>query len=159
LLNELGCPVERLPLRSFGALAENARAIVNGLAAQRARPVVLLSLSKGSADLKMALDHPDAADVFRDVIAWISLSGLVQGTPLVAWLRRRPWRWLGVHLLLWLRGQRYSVLEELRHEGDGPLHRWPKLPPHLRLIHVVGFPLRRHLTHPFAPRAYERLAP
>ncbi|HEU0038999.1 MAG TPA: hypothetical protein VFR76_06975, partial [Verrucomicrobiae bacterium] len=159
LVKELGGPVERIPLRSFGALADNARVIADCLTAHRGRPVVLLTLSKGSADLKIALSRPDAAEVFRDVIAWVSLSGLLQGTPLVQWLRRRPLRWLGVHLLLWLRGQRYAVLEELRHEDDGPLNRWPELPPHLRVIHIVGFPLRRHLSHPFAPRAYERLAP
>jgi hypothetical protein len=27
------------------------------------------------------------------------------------------------------------------------------------VIHILGFPLRRHLAHPWAPRAYERLAP
>lgn len=50
---------------------------------------MLVSLSKGAADLKVALGLPGAAECFRRVSAWISLSGLPQGTPLVGWLNRR----------------------------------------------------------------------
>jgi len=46
----------------------------------------------------------------------------------------------------------------LRHGTGTTLSTWPSLPVHLRIVHVCGFPLRRHLTHPWAPRAYERLA-
>ena len=155
----LNCAVERIPLQSFGSLAENARQIADWLTARGGQRIALVSLSKGSADLKTALGLPNAAQLFRNVVAWISLSGLVQGTPLVAWLRRQRLRRIGVHLLLWARGQRYSTLEELHHENGRLLTEWPSLPPHLRIIHVLGFPLRRHLAHPFTPRAYERLAP
>jgi hypothetical protein len=155
----LNCAVERIPLRSFGSLSENARQIAEWLEARRGKRIALISLSKGSADLKTALGLPNAAELFDNVVAWMSLSGLVRGTPLVAWLRRQPLRRVGVHLLLWARGQRYSTVEELDHESGMLLAEWPSLPPHLRIIHVLGFPLRRHLAHPFAPRAYERLAP
>jgi hypothetical protein len=154
----MGCPVELIPVESFGSLARNAGVISKWLLQNRDQRVLLVSLSKGSADLKIALALPDAEALFENVVAWISISGLPQGTPLVAWLRRQRLRQLGVRLLLRLRGQRYSVVEELRPEADGPLAVWPVLPPRLQVIHVLGFPLRRHLAHPWAPRAYERLA-
>ncbi|MDB6064193.1 MAG: hypothetical protein JWR26_401 [Pedosphaera sp.] len=153
------CRVERIPVDSFGSLNRNAMLIREWLVRNKEARVVLLSLSKGSADLKVALGLPDACKLFSNVAVWVSLSGLPQGTPLIAWLRRQPLRRLGVRLLLLLRGQRYSVVEELRHEANGPLAAWPDLPPHLSIIHVAAFPLRRHLAHPWAPRAYERLAP
>ena len=159
ILRTQNCRVERIPVDSFGSLTKNASLIAEWLTQHKHERVVLLSLSKGSADIKIALGMPNAAEVFRNVVAWISISGLPQGTPLVAWLRSQPFRRLGVTFLLWLRGQRYSVVEELRQEKDGPLADWPDLPPTLRLIHVVGFPLRRHLAHPWAARAYERVAP
>ncbi|HTI71264.1 MAG TPA: hypothetical protein VMF06_14940 [Candidatus Limnocylindria bacterium] len=159
IVNSLGYVVETIPVSSFGALSENASAIACWLAQHRGRRVALLSLSKGSADLKKALSLSNASELFRDVTAWVSISGLSQGTPLVGWLRRQRFRRLGVRLLLALRRQRYSVLEELRHESDGPLAVDPVWPPHLRIIHLVACPLRRHLAHRWAPRAYERLAP
>jgi hypothetical protein len=159
IVEALKCPVEVIPVDSFGSLARNSSLIAGWLTSHSEEQVVLISLSKGSGDLKFTLALPDAARLFRNVTAWISLSGLPQGTPLVAWLRRQPLRRTGVRLLLWLRRQRYSVLEELRHEPDGPLAGWPALPANMRIIHVVAFPLRRHLAHPWATRGYERIAP
>ena len=159
ILQSIGCRVEIVPLESFGSLNRNAALIAEWLKKRRDERVVLMTLSKGSADVKTALALPDAAELFRSVQTWISLSGLPQGTPLVAWLRKQRLRKLGIRILLRLRGQRYSVVEELQHGADAPLANWPQLPAHLKIIHVVGFPLRRHLTHRWAARGYERVAP
>jgi hypothetical protein len=159
ILKSINCRVEIVPVESFGSLAKNAAIIAAWLSHQREQRVALVSLSKGSADLKIAIGLPNAAELFRNVETWVSVSGLPQGTPLVAWLRRQPLRRLGVGLLLRLRGQRYSVVEELRQESDGPLATWPSIPAHLRVFHVLGFPLHRHLAHPWATRAYDRVAP
>ena len=158
LARELGCQTERVPIKSFGSLSENARIILDWLEAQTAKRVALVSLSKGSADVKTALGLPDAGEAFRCVTTWVSVSGIVQGTPLVAWLQKRPLRWLGVRLLLRFQGHRATVMDDLRREDGAPLASWPQIPVHLRVVHVFGFPLRRHLSHPWAPRAYERLS-
>ncbi len=159
ILDSLNCRTEVIPVESFGSLKTNAGIIADWIRDHRSTRIALVSLSKGSADLKVALGSTNAATIFHNVETWISVSGLVEGTPLVGWLRRQALRRIGVHLLLWMRRQRYSVVEELRSELDGPLAAWPDLPPHLRVIHVVGFPLRQQLAHPWASRAYDRLAP
>ena len=87
------------------------------------------------------------------------MSGLPQGTPLVAWLQGQRWRKLAVKLLLCLRGQKFSVVEELRHGANAPLAPWPLLPRHLSIVHIIAFPLRRHLAHAWASRGFERLSP
>ncbi len=154
IARELGCAAEVIPTASLGTLEESAGAILDWLAAQRDRRIVLVSLSKGGADVKHALSRRDAA--FGEVAAWVSFSGIVQGTPLIEWLRRRPLRWWGVRLWLWWRGYRARALDELRHDAASP---WPALPEHLRVVHVFGFPLRHHLAHPWAARGYARLSP
>ena len=159
ILKSLNCRVELVPVESFGSLAKNAAIVADWLSRHGQERVALISLSKGSADVKIALGMSNAAELFRNVDVWVSMSGLPQGTPLVAWLRRRFWRRLGVRLLLRLRGQRYSVVEELRQEPGGPLTSWPSMPAHLRVIHILSFPLRRHLAHSWAARAYDRVAP
>jgi hypothetical protein len=158
ILAGLGVKTEVIPVHSFGALADNARVILDWLERDRSRPVVLISLSKGACDVKTLLRQGDRAALSR-VRAWISLSGIGTGTPLVRWLERRPWRWFAVWLILKMRGQRIDVLRELRHGPDAPLTPWPEIPAGLRLVHVHGFPLRRHLAHSWAPRGYDRLAP
>ena len=159
ILESINCRVELVPVDSFGSLAKNAAIIAEWLTRHRQERVALISLSKGSADVKIALGLPSAAELFRNVDVWVSVSGLPQGTPLVAWLRRQFLRRFGVRLLLRLRGQRYSVVEELRQEPGGPLKIWPSVPAHLRVIHILSFPLRRHLANPWAARAFDRVAP
>lgn len=160
ILASLGHQAELIPVHSFGSLADNAHVICAWLRRQHGAPVILISLSKGAGDVKNALRALAGADSgSAPVVAWISLSGISTGTPLVDWLRRRPWRWWGVWLLLRLRGQRIAVLHELRHGPDAPLAHWPGFPPGLQVVHIHGFPLRRHLNHPWAAKAYRRLAP
>ncbi len=153
IVRSMGLEADVLPTAAFGRTAENARIILDWLAAQT-QPVALVSLSKGTTDLKYALTLPEAATAFANVPAWLSFSGLFHGTPLIDWLRRQRLRHLAVRALLWWRGHPRSTLGDLRHA-----HAVVAIPPHLRVVHVCAFPLRRHLAHEWAPRAYGRLSP
>lgn len=155
LLRVSGHPAERIPISSFGRTAANALLIRDWLALGGPDGSVLLSLSKGACDVKSALADPAAADRTR---GWLSLSGLGSGTPLVGWLRRRPWRWAAIWLLLKLRGQSITTLHDLRHDPEGTLSPWPSLPGNRPLVHIQGVPLTRHLRHPWAHRGHRRLA-
>jgi hypothetical protein len=142
---------------SFGALAENARIVRDWLAARSEERIVLVSLSKGSLDVRAALAEPGAESASQNVVAWINLSGLFQGTELVTCLRRQRLRSLIVRVYCWWHGYRFSTLAELE-RSPGPLcGRRISLPDHLQVVHVVGFPLRRHLSSPLARRAFARL--
>ena len=154
----LGCAAEVIPLPGFGRLADNARVIREWLAARRGRRVTLVSLSKGGADVRAALASPDAAEVFAGVCAWVSLSGIVRGTALVEWLRARPLRWWAVRAHLWWRGHPRGALDELARRSEASIAPWPALPPGLRVVHVYGVPLERHLAHPWAGKAHRRLS-
>lgn len=158
ILQEIGLSTEVVPVHSFGRVEENALIINGWLRAQKADHVLLVTLSKGGADVKTALRMGGGASWGR-VRAWINLSGLVQGTPLIMWLRRQPLRMAGVRFLLWLRGQSFAAADDLRHGEESSITDWPPLPKSLRLIHVLAFPLRRHLRHRWAFRAYKRLGP
>lgn len=158
IAREMGWPIELVEIDSFGSLERNADAILNHLLRTQASKLMLVSLSKGSADIAMALNDPRAAAAMERVCGWVSLSGLSTGTPLISWLRSHRLRTIGVHLLLWSRGQRFRVLDQLRH-NNGPLASRVTIPAHFRTIHVVGFPVRCHLRHPWAPNGYERIAP
>jgi hypothetical protein len=157
IAKRVGCEAAVIPLANFGTLEENAGCILDWLGGQRGRRIALLSLSKGGADVKQALAHATAADAFADVAAWISWSGMVQGTPLVAQLQRRP-RWWIIRLILWWKRAPVRALLELRRGADSALEGWPRLPAHMRAVHVYGVPLRRHLTHRWAGRGYKRLS-
>lgn len=157
ILNTLGCEAELIPLLSLGEFDENAGIISAWVRSHRDRSITLISLSKGSADLKTAMATRRDPAEWASVTDWISISGMAQGSPLVEWLRKRPLRWWGVRLLLWFLGHKAGALAQM--ERTPEMEFWPDLPPHLRVYHVYGLPLRQHLHHRFSRRGYNRLAP
>jgi hypothetical protein len=156
----LGCPTDLVPLASAGSLKENAQILCDWLPKQPPRPMILASLSKGGADVKMALAEPEAERAFENVVAWISLCGILDGTPMAEWLLS-PWNPGAVlgRLYYRLRGQPTSFLPDLLY-GPGRTLDFPlRLPAHLRLVSIVGFPLREHLDRGIARRCHRRLTP
>ena len=51
---QLGCKAEIAPVKSFGSLAHNARFLDNWLCALPDKPIILASLSKAGAEVKLA---------------------------------------------------------------------------------------------------------
>jgi hypothetical protein len=154
---KLGLPSELVPLASTGTVRQNARLLCDWLLAQPERPLILASLSKGGADVKMALREPDADRAFANVVAWINLCGILNGTPMAAWLLSwNPGAVLN-RLYYRLRGRSLSFLSDLRYGRGSVLDFELNLPAHVQLISVVGFPLREHLTRAIARRCHRRL--
>jgi len=155
----IGCPTEIIPIASSGTVRQNARIICDWLSARPPRPVILASLSKGGADVKMALAEPGASRAFENVGVWINLCGILDGTPMAEWLL--SWKLGAVLNRLYhrLRGQSLGFLRDLRYRAGGPLDADLRLPAHVQLISIVGFPLREHLIRGIARRCHRRLAP
>jgi hypothetical protein len=120
--------------------------------------IILVSLSKGCAEVKVALAGDKAGRAFRNVAAWISLSGIYHGTALVPWLFGQWWRLPLIRLLFWYHSWDFGALWQLRREPGAPLDFPLVPPPHLEIIHVVGFPLAHHLSLPLTRRSHRRVA-
>jgi hypothetical protein len=147
-----------IPTESVGLARVNGRLICDWLLACSEERIVLCSLSKGGADMKMALSEPDAADAFRNVVAWLNVGGTLRGSPMAAWLLRRPWFAAIYRWLFWLRGQDFRFVRELDRVPECQLHRDVAPPEHICMIHVVAFPLRRHIRDARTRRWHRRLS-
>ena len=154
----LGWAVESIPLASDGSVLANAQAIRDWLAAQSGARLVLVSLSKGASDLKVAMRLPGAERAFERVACWINLCGILNGTPLSDWLL--SWQVEAAFSRLYYRmlGVSVDFVRDLRRAPDGPLDCELRLPAHLQLLSLVGFPLRRHMTSGLGRRCYDRVA-
>ena len=155
---QLGLPVAVVPVSSTGSLAENARVIAGWLRAQRDESLILVSVSKGGSDLKTALARPDAADVFSRVAGWVNLCGILDGTPMADWLLSPGWLARANRFVYRIRGRSLDFLADVRRYPGCALDFPLTLPAHLRAVHVVGFPLRRHLRNGLVRRCHARLA-
>lgn len=155
----LGWKVEAIPLASDGPTPENAQLICDWLAAQRDSRMVLVSLSKGGSDLKVAMTLPGARRAFERVVCWLNLSGILSGTPLSEWLLSWQVEAAFSRLYYSMRGASVEFVRDLRREPGSPLDFELPLPPHLQLISVAGFPLRKHITSGLGRRCYDRVSP
>jgi hypothetical protein len=155
-LLELGIPTLRVPIRSVGTLEQNSRILREFLQDQGKQPTLLVSLSKGAADIKWALrDDPSC---FQHVKLWVSIGGLLTGTPLINWVSARPpIDWIN-RLVFYLKGRDYRFFSQLAIAPKGALGFELSLPPSLHAIHVVGFPLRRHAVTRYAKIWHKRFA-
>jgi hypothetical protein len=154
----LGWGIELIPLASDGSILANARTIRDWIAAQGDSRLVLVSLSKGGSDVKLALQLPGAEQAFERVACWINLCGILNGTPLSDWLL--SWQVEAAFSRLYYRmlGVSVDFMRDLRRVPGGPLDFELRLPAHLQLISLVGFPLRRHMTSGLGRRCYDRVA-
>jgi hypothetical protein len=154
---EFGLEAEVLPVRSTGSVRENAAIIRETLFAERCGSVVLVSLSKGAADARLALEG--AGPAVRKVRVWLQIGGMPRGSPMAdSLLGRRGWGKGLLHAYLAATGVRMDTLRELSH-GPGSLLSAPvAVPRSVPVINVIGFPLASHLGVGARVR-HARLAP
>jgi hypothetical protein len=135
----LGMDAEMIRTPSIGSVSENARVIRDALEREADGSVVLASLSKGGADVRMALEQDPA--LVRKVRAWINVCGIVHGSPLVDEMLDGPW-WrrlaLRAFLARWRAG--FGLIRELRH---APSPR-ATAPAGMYVVNVVACPLSTH---------------
>jgi hypothetical protein len=149
-----GWRTELIPLASQGAISDNARRIEDWLAEHSAEKIVLVSLSKGGADLRPVLATPEAAALFHNVAAWVNVCGPLNGTRLVDWVLRSRWR---ATLMRWqyrLQRRDFRFVTEMC-QTPGAL----ALPPGLKVVSLIGFPLRRQVSTLFSRFCHRILVP
>jgi hypothetical protein len=148
-------PVADVPIRSTGTVAQNAASIAEWLRGNRHEPLILVSVSKGGSDLKTAFARADSAEVFAPVLAWINVCGILNGTPMADWLLSNRFMARANRLFYRMRGRSLSFLEDLRYERlNFPL----TVPAGVRVLHLLGYPLRHHLHNGLARRCHTRLS-
>ena len=149
-----------VPTGSSATAATNGSFLCNWLCERPAGEcIVLASLSKGASDIKAALAHPMAEIAFCNVRGWINVSGVLSGLPILNWLLRRPLMTAAYRVLFWCRGMNFRVIPSLRW-GEGEDLDFPlRLPAHMRMLTVIGFPLGRHVGHPLLRKNRRRMAP
>ena len=154
---EQGIHCEVVPTQSFGTLDVNTTILQEWLGRRRDEPLVLISLSKGSLEVRRLLERREAASTLHSVRAWINLAGILSGSPLVQWLLKRPWRATAVRAAFWWKGYDFNVVRELDRTPELVNPTW-SLPRGMDAIHVVGFALNRHLSSALMRRGHRRLA-
>jgi len=132
----LGGPVRRIDTDEIGTVEANAKVVASALRAAPRR-VVAITASKGSADLRAALEGEPALGA--RVAIWLDLVGVLEGTPLLD----SPAGDTAAQELGLPEPARRSLGSQRRRAAARPKH----FPANTRTVHVAAFPLARDITH------------
>lgn len=144
-----------VPIKSVGSVLENARIIRDILQRSAASHIWLMSLSKGSAEVRLLLQ--DYADVIpTDAIkVWLNVCGLVNGCDLVDHMLGTSMRRVKTRALCVAVRADYRGLEEL-HTAHAYWKNPLSLPRHMQVVNIFGLPLLSHVQRRLVTR-YQRL--
>lgn len=157
--DRVGIRSELIPIQSVGTLAQNSGIILQWLREHAGSRIVLVSLCKGAADLKVAFETPGAERELANVEAWINVCGTPYGSPIAEWMLATKLRFFASWLYLKTTGRDIRFLQEIVPSTTGLLSRALQLPDHVRVINVVSFPLLKDLSNAFMRRSHRLIAP
>lgn len=142
LLSELGFDPVLIETEELGSVAGNAEIVTQALrdlAAQHDK-LILVSASKGGAETAMALDVLRTEPASDRIKGWISVGGLLRGSPYADRYLRGIKRWFA-RFMLRRQGQPPDILDDLSTVTRRPVFDALTLPSDVLLLHYVGAPL------------------
>lgn len=156
IARECGFQTSTIATLSKGSVSHNTKLIKEAILNEKLERIWFVSFSKGSAEIRLALEQLENSPQIQKVQGWISISGVPYGTPL-ATLKQKSFLskmvWGATSKLLRVDT---GVSKDLCHKGilACPM----KISSRINIIHIVGFPIASHL-HPELIKFYNRLAP
>ena len=128
------------------ALPIYARIIADDIArlSRQGRPIVLISASKGGAEAALALGRELPSQQSRAVVAWLSIGGLLRGSPYADWAWKWPRKWVA-SIVYRQRRLDPRVIPNLRTQVRRAVFEGLAFPEHILLLQYVGTPLSGHI--------------
>ena len=154
IAERFGLDVLRVPTSSLGSITENLEVLHTFLAREAKREFCLVSMSRGSAEVKWLLQRYPDAPYLDNLRTWISICGILSGTPLHEHIySNRVFRTLHRGLAR-INRINPELGEELLRSRD----HWAatRIPPQATQVNVIAVPLSWHVTGS-AIRRYRRI--
>ena len=156
IAEKFGFETELIETQSRGSVSNNKEIIVKKLLENKHKNVWLLSLSKGSTEVRGVLEELKGKEVTKNIKGWISIVGLIKGTlhadkKLRTTLTKTMW-----YLTLKILGVDYAVTEGIACKNES-LKKQILIDRHIDIIHIVGIPLLSHVE-PMLVKRYKTLA-
>jgi len=143
ILDRMGMDHRFIPLLDNGPIEDNAHLIAQGLLPllQDGKPVIVVSGSKGSPEVAIALGQLLSAEQSRPIKAWLNICGALEGSPLANQWTSWPNSWL-TNFIFRTRGWGgLAGLESMRLERSRRRSAQITIPPHITVVNYVGVPV------------------
>jgi len=142
LMSQAGIRNVLIETDELGTVEENAKIVANEILRlkEQHHRVILVSTSKGGAEVALAIGKLLPSQQLSHVKAWISIGGLLRGTPSADQALQWPTSWL-VRAAFFFKGLRGEVVEDLSTKRRREVFAQLEFPEHILMLQYVGVPL------------------
>lgn len=120
----------------------------------RHESVWLISISRGARDVLHYFSQYQTKP--KNIMGWLNIGGLINGTPLSDHMLSTALKRFKTNLICQACDVDFSAIYDLKTQKRSQIHQIPFIR-QLKLIHMVGFPLRSHVP-PYLSSRYLKLA-
>ena len=142
LLNSFGISHELVETGEWSLTEENALIIAERLRQlnKQQRSIILVSASKGSLETAIALGSILKPEETTTIKSWISVGGILRGSPIADRYLTAPYSWMA-EFVLWIKGKRIDIVKDLSYKKRKLSFEELKFSDHIKIIHLVAAPL------------------
>ena len=142
LMTQLGIQNKLIEVGEFALSEDNAKLIAAEIKEQSLlhKEIVLVSASKGGLETAIAVGKLMNEEELKNVSAWVSVGGILNGSPIADQYLKAPKCWFA-EFMLWTKGHNIEVVRDISHERRQKDFQNLHFPKHLNIIHFVGVPL------------------
>lgn len=142
ILQELGIPNTIIEVEEFGRTLRNSEIVAESLKnlSRTYSSIIVVSASKSSAEVAIALGKYLKPEETHNIKAWISLCGVLRGTPYSAPFQSGILRAM-VDLYLSFKGASTGVVADMTPQYMAEIYKTLKFPANIKMIQFVPVPL------------------
>jgi hypothetical protein len=115
------------------------------------KKIVVVSASKGSLELAIALGKLMQPEDTESIKTWISICGIIRGSPVADIHLSGPKSWYA-GALLWTKGQNLDFLKDLSYDFRKRDYKNLDFPKHLKIVQLIAAPLATQISKEISGR-------
>jgi hypothetical protein len=142
LLDRLGIDNRLIVTDESGSVEDNASIIAASVreAGRGRRPVIVVSASKSSAEVALALSRLGTPDESAGIAGWLNVAGALRGSPLADAAVHTPASWL-VRLAFWVADWNWAGLTSMTTSASRARLATARLPASIAVVNLVAVPV------------------
>ncbi|MFQ5961010.1 MAG: hypothetical protein ACE5K9_02710 [Candidatus Methylomirabilales bacterium] len=146
IMNQAGFKTVLVETDEIGTIAKNAAILADELARleKHYEKIILVSTSKAGPEVALTIGKLMAPEQLTHVKAWVSIGGLLRGSPIADQAWTWPKRWLTT-IAFFFEGLNTDVVKDLRTDKRKEIFAQLHFPENILLIQYVGAPLSGHI--------------
>ncbi len=147
LFTKKGLKTHLIETEEWGLASKNAGIIANSLRDLSAKNerIIVVSASKGGLETAMALGSILTVAETQNIKSWISVGGILRGSPIADQYLCAPKSWFAATMLAF-KGQNLETVRDMSYKKRADEWRDWHFSPHILRLHFIGAPLATHIS-------------